>query len=61
MLIIKFYEGSPDVPKYAVLVRQSEEGALLINEPTDKPYGKRTARWLDPKQIRVIWIRNFAE
>jgi len=59
MQVIKFYEGRSTTPIYAALVRQNEEGHLLINEPTGVAYGKRTARWLDPKDIRVEWIRNF--
>lgn len=59
MQVIKFYEGRSTTPIYAALVRQDEQGHLLINEPTGVAYGKRTARWLDPKNIRVEWIRNF--
>lgn len=61
MKVMKFYEGSPDRPKYASLVRQDEKGHLLLNEPTDKPYGKREARWVDPKDIRIVWIREFVD
>lgn len=60
MMVIKFYEGRSTTPQYAALVRQDEKGHLLINTPTDKPYGKREARWLDPKEVRVEWIRDFA-
>ena len=60
MMVMKFYEGKSTTPQYAAVIRQDEKGHILINTPTDKPYGKREARWLDPKDIRVDWIRDFA-
>lgn len=59
MHVIKFYEGRSTTPQYASFIRRDEKGHLLINEQIDKPYGKRTARWLDPKDVRIEWIRNF--
>lgn len=59
MHVIKFYEGKSTTPQYAAFIRQDEKGHLLINEHIDKPYGKRVARWLDPKDVRVEWIRDF--
>lgn len=59
MRVIKFFEGKSTTPQYAAFIRQDERGHLLINEPTSKPYGKRTARWLDPEKVRVEWIRDF--
>ena len=57
MQIIKLYR-KPNQPEYLKLVRV-EGCELLVNYPIDKPNWKRLARWINPNEVYVEWIRTF--
>lgn len=57
MLVIKLYR-KPNRPEFYKLVRVGEWG-MLLNYPIDKPDRKRSARWIEPKEVYIDWIREF--
>ena len=57
MKIIKLYRN-PNKPEFYKLVR-SDDHALLVNYPIDKPNRKREARWFYADEVYVDWIRTF--
>lgn len=57
MLVIKLYR-KPNRPEFYRLVRVGEWG-MLLNYPIDKPDRKRLARWIEPSEVYIDWIREF--
>lgn len=66
MLLIKFYLR-PGSPTFGELVRTQSDpahklcGLVLVNFPTSAPYRKREARWINPREIHIEWIRKFKD
>lgn len=66
MLLAKFYLR-PGNPTFGELVSiQSDPchrlfGMVLINFPISVPYRKREARWFNPDEIHIDWIRKFKD
>ena len=59
MRVIKLYrKGKPNKPEFYKLVR-SDDHALLVNYPIDKPNRKREARWFYLDEVYVDWVRTF--
>ena len=57
MKIIKLYRN-PNKPEFYKLVR-SDDHALLVNYPIDKPNRKREARWFYFDEVYVDWVKTF--
>jgi hypothetical protein len=60
MLVIKLYR-KPDKPEFFRLVRVDAQGDMLLNYPIEVPDSKRTAVWIAPNNVRVEWIKEFAD
>ena len=60
MLIIKLYH-KPDKPEFYRLVRFDKDMGLLLNYPIEVPDSKRTAVWINSNNVRVEWIKEFAD
>lgn len=59
MYIAKVYT-KPNKPEFYIVIKQDKE-KLLVNYPTDKPYRKRSAKWIDIKEVYIEWVRLFKE
>ena len=57
MKVVKFYR-KPNAPEYMKLER-FEGGELLVVYPISSPDTKRLARWINPKDVYIQWIRTF--
>jgi hypothetical protein len=68
MKVIKLFMNRETEPRFFEFIREGEkkldhlwlfEGWLLVAYPLDKPVSKRSAKWIDPSQCRVDWIKEF--
>jgi hypothetical protein len=57
MDVVKFYR-KPNVPEYMKLERV-KDGKLLVVYPISSPDRKRLARWINPSEVHVEWIKYF--
>ena len=57
MKILKLYT-KPNKPEYVKLVRTGDWG-ILVNYPIDKPNYKREAKWINPSEVYIDWIKTF--
>ena len=58
LLVIKFYQ-KPNKPEFMALIRQVGN-SILVNYPLDKPYRKRSAKWVDLDSVYIEWVKEFA-
>lgn len=59
MRVIKLYRNS-NKPEFFGLIKIGKWG-LLVEYPIDKPYRKRSARWLELNEVYIDWIREFSD
>lgn len=63
MTLIKFRERGQEI--IAAYIRTETtpghglEGHILVNQNIHRAYPLRTARWLDPKEVHIWWIRDL--
>jgi hypothetical protein len=60
MVVVKLYR-KPDKPEFFRLVRVDAQGDMLLNYPIEVPDSKRTAVWINSNNVRVEWIKEFAD
>ena len=60
MRVVKLYR-KPDKPEFFKLVRVDSNGDMLLNYPIGVPDSKRHAVWIAPNNVRVEWIKEFAD
>ena len=58
MLVIKLYR-KPDKPEFFRLVKFDSSMGLLVNYPIDVVDRKRMARWFNPDEVYIDWIKEF--
>lgn len=66
MKVIKLYRDKETEPRFYEFRKMGTDGWMfdgwvLVSYPLDKPETKRNSMWLDPKKIRIDWIREFSE
>ena len=61
MMIVKLFEGRSTTPKFFIFKRVDDKKRFLVNYPIDFPDRKRYAKWFDFDEVRVEWIREFAD
>jgi hypothetical protein len=64
MRVIKVYVGKEKEPRFYEYRKTGSDGWMfdgwvLVSYPLDKPAHKRESKWLDPKKIKVEWIKEF--
>jgi len=60
MKVIKLYRR-PDKPEFYRLVRVDKDMGLLLNYPIELPDVKRSARWVQPNEVFIDWIREVCD
>lgn len=60
MVVIKLYRR-PDTPEFYRLVRVDKDMGLLLNYPIELPDVKRSARWVQPSEVFIDWIREVCD
>jgi hypothetical protein len=58
MKVIKLYR-KPNKPEFFGFIKTGKWG-LLVEYPIDKPYAKRSSRWLELHEVYIDWIREFS-
>lgn len=59
MQIVKLYwKRKPHQPEFLKLERV-ENGDLLVVYPISSPDSKRNARWVNPNDVHIEWIKTF--
>jgi hypothetical protein len=66
MQVIKLFMKRETEPRFFEFCRIGEkglelfEGWILVAYPLDKPVSKRHAKWINPNNVRVEWVKEFS-